>query len=120
MTSKAAFSANQFAAQGQIGAIHGFLARDNSGLYDVAGKDQMTAGETTGAAPVSTVDNTFQRIASATRTGWSLAYDADLWAAYNDISFQLLTDPGQRNRIAQLRCPLLLYRRDKGQQDRAV
>ena len=89
MTSKAALSANQFAAQGQIGAIHGFLARDNSGLYDVAGKDQMTSVD----APAPTVDFTFQRIANATRTGWSLAYDADLWAAYNDISFQLLTDP---------------------------
>ena len=88
MTSKAAVSANQFADQGQLGAIHGYLARDNSGLYDVAGKDLMI-----GDVPAPAVDYTFERIVSATRTGWSLAYDADLWVAYNDISFQLLTDP---------------------------
>ena len=89
--SKAALSASQFSAQGQLGAIHGDLARDNNGLYDVAGQDQFFGTSLTEMMP--SVDSTFENVASSYRSDW-LGFDApDRLTAYHDISYQLLTDP---------------------------
>ncbi|HEX4164914.1 MAG TPA: hypothetical protein VHZ55_05515, partial [Bryobacteraceae bacterium] len=85
-----ALSANQYSAQGQTGSIHGYLARNQSGLFDVAGKDQVIAGNNS-LAP--TVDYTFEQTASAQRTDWPLTDTPGHLLAYHDISFQLLTDP---------------------------
>jgi hypothetical protein len=90
VTTPAALSANQNTAQGQTGSIHGYLALTNSGLYDVAGKDQVAAVDTS-LSP--TVDYTFEQTASAQRVDWPLTDTTGHLAAYHDISYQLLTDP---------------------------
>ena len=90
LTTPAALSANQNSAQGQTGSIHGYLALTNSGLYDVAGKDQVAAVDTS-LSP--TVDYTFEQTASAQRVDWPLTDTPGHLAAYHDISYQLLTDP---------------------------
>ena len=88
--SNAALSANQFGDQGQLGAIHGYLAVNKAGLYDVAGQDQMING-TKGV--VGVVDYTFEHIASDFRSAWPLTSTQGELLAYHDISFQLLDDP---------------------------
>jgi hypothetical protein len=90
LTTPAALSANQNSAQGQTGSIHGYLALTNSGLYDVAGKDQVAAIDTS-LSP--TVDYTFEQTASAQRVDWPLTDTPGHLAAYHDISYQLLNDP---------------------------
>ena len=76
--------------QGQLGAIHGYLAVNKAGLYDVAGQDQMING-TNGL--VGSVDYTFEHIASDMRSAWPSTNTAGQWLSYHDISAQLLTDP---------------------------
>ena len=101
--SNAALSADQFGfrpdpkdpngppiGQGQLGAIHGYLAVNKAGLYDVAGQDQMING-TNGL--VGSVDYTFEHIASDMRSAWPSTNTAGQWLSYHDISAQLLTDP---------------------------
>ena len=88
--SNAALSANQFGDQGQLGAIHGYLAVNKGGLYDVAGQDQMINGKT---SLVGSVDYTFEHIASDFRSAWPSANTLGEWLAYHDISEQLLSDP---------------------------
>jgi hypothetical protein len=86
----AALSAAQFRVQGETGVIHGFLARDGSGLYNIANKDQ---GVSSGSGAAGTVDYTFEQTASAQRQDWPLTDTAGHLAAYHDVSYQLLTDP---------------------------
>lgn len=59
--SKAALSWSYFDAQKQLGYLHGYLALDRSGLYDVAGKDQM-AYDSISKQYVPTVDYTFEHL----------------------------------------------------------
>jgi hypothetical protein len=90
LTGKAAFSANQYSAQGQSGAIQGFVARDRSGLYDVAGKAQVSMDAN---GDVISVDYNFEKAAASQRIDWPLTTAGQL-AAYHDISFQLLNAIG--------------------------
>lgn len=90
-----AFSASQFTDQKQLGAIHGFLARNKSNLYDVAGKDQMYLNvdpATNTSTLTGAVDYTFDLVTSGQRQDWPLTDSAGYLAAYHDISHQLLRD----------------------------
>jgi hypothetical protein len=73
----------------------GYLAPDNSGLFDVAGKAQMTPNtfDNSGDPFKPWVDYRFEHLASQVRQNWYLTDTADNLAAYHDISNQLLTDP---------------------------
>jgi hypothetical protein len=86
-----ALSANQFASQGQNGVVNANLARETSGLFNIANKDQGTFADNTGAA--GSIDYTFEQTASSQRTDWPLTDTPGHLAAYHDISQQLLTDP---------------------------
>jgi hypothetical protein len=85
-----ALSANQLSAQGQTGSIHGYLARNNQGLYQVASSDQMVPG-TDNSPSVPGIDYTFEQTASSQRQDWPLTDTPGHLAAYHDISQQLLT-----------------------------
>jgi len=89
--SHAALSWSYFSSQKQLGAIHGNLAKDNEGFYDVSGQDQMASDGNGGFTP--SVDYTFENLASGTRADWPYTETTGELAAYHDISYQLLTDP---------------------------
>lgn len=88
-TSKVALSADQFSANGQSGILHGYLALDRKGLYDIAAKDQGIVKDDA----VQTIDYAYEHIVSQPRQNWPLTDTAEGLMAYYDISYQLLTDP---------------------------
>lgn len=90
-----ALSWTYFSAQKQLGAVHGFLAKNDQGLYDVAGKDQMLMKTDLNGNTilVPAVDYTFGHLGSQGRWEWPLTETTGELAAYHDISYQLLTDP---------------------------
>jgi hypothetical protein len=90
--SNAAISSNIFSAQGQLGGIHGYLAPDHTGLYDVAGKDQMTM-QSNVLSPVT--NYTMEHIASQNRQDWQFTDTPGHLASYHDISYQLLNSLGE-------------------------
>jgi hypothetical protein len=94
MGSNAALSWSYFSSQKQLGAIHGTLAYDNNGLYDIAGKDQMLMKKDLAGNNVllPAVDYTFGHLASHSRSDWPITTTTGYLAAYHDISYQLLTD----------------------------
>ncbi len=64
-----ALSWSYFSAQKQLGAVHGFLAKNDQGLYDVAGKDQMVMKTDLNGNPIlaPAVDYTFGHLGSQGR-----------------------------------------------------
>jgi hypothetical protein len=94
MGSNAALSWSYFSSQKQLGAIHGVLAYDNTGLYDIASKDQMIMKTDLAGNNVllPAVDYTFGHLVSQGRWDWPMTSTTGYLAAYHDISYQLLTD----------------------------
>jgi hypothetical protein len=84
---KAAVSSNIFSSQGQLGALHGYLGVDQTGLYDVAAKDQMIMQDNV-LTPVT--NYTMEHIASQQRADWQFADTSGHLASYHDVSYQLL------------------------------
>jgi hypothetical protein len=78
-----------FGLNNQYGSVHGVLARNHQGLYEVSGKDQMTPNSD-GTGMLSNVDYTFEQAASNQRQDWPLVDTAFPIEAYADISFQVL------------------------------
>ena len=89
--SNAALSWNYISAQKQLGAIDGYVAVGQDGLYDVAGKDQMQKDPDSGDF-YATANDTFEHLASQSRQDWPMTDSTGHLAAYHDISEQLLTD----------------------------
>jgi len=89
-----ALSWTYFSTQKELGSVHGYLSKNNAGVYDVAGKDQMLNktdlnGDTILA---SAVDYTFGHLGSQGRWEWPMTETTGELAAYHDISYQLLSD----------------------------